>query len=520
MMNARKRMIHAGIARKTRKAVLTKGRYFAHEKKGVYTMKKLFALLVAMMMVFSCVPALAETTEEQTASSFAFELPSFTLTTNLELDEEQAAALLTAAGMPEETVGLVNMLLPLLNGMGEKVIIADNGLQYDLSLKGQDVLSLVAEVTESGFALATDLLPSYKLTIQQATIQKFMEQAMQQMQESAGQLDMEQLQKAAEKLTGYAMEMVGVYQSLVSFGEPVKGEYADLIKGVVFNTETALTVDVKGMMDAQKQFMAKVLGDEDIKAAIDSIASMIPGASFDAAQIVSEMQNTENEVIPEVAGLIYTITDDEGNQSAPNTYVIVSADVKEHPEGNTNTYVYVAENSLDIQVEVPAQEVSVEIYGELVEQGVTVNIGISAAGVDVEIAGAVVIGENSLNVDAALYMGENEKPLVLVSNEFAMGGERTKKASDGEKAELALDGLLDEQNAANIIGALAADAMTNGLTTVLNNIKTVMPVQGAVLEQMIGQIMSQFMGGGATEEAPVEEAPVEEAPATEEAPAA
>ena len=483
-------------------------------------MKKLIALFVAMAMVFSCVSAFAETTEGQPESPFAFELPSFTITYNLELDEEQVAALLATTGMPEDAAGMVKMLLPLFNGLGEKLVFADNGLQYDLSMKGKDVLSLVAEATETGFALATDLVPSYVLTIQQATIQKLIEEAMKQAEEAAGKLDMEQLQKAAEKLTGYTMEMVGVYQSVVSFGEPVKGEYADLIEGVVFNTETALTVDVKGMMDAQKQFMAKVLGDEDIKAAIDSIASMIPGASFDADQIVSEMQSAENEVIPEVAGLVYTITDDEGNQSAPNTYVIVSADVKEHPEGNTNTYVYVAENSLDIQVEVPAQEVSVEIYGELVEQGVTVNIGISAAGMDVEIAGAVVIGENSLNVDAALYMGENEKPLVLVSNEFAMGGERTKKASDGEKAELALDGLLDEQNAANIIGALAADAMTNGLTTVLNNIKTVMPVQGAALEQMIGQIMSQFMGGGAVEEAPVEEAPVEEAPSTEEAPAA
>ena len=491
-------------------------------------MKKLFAFLVAMMMVFSRVSALAEATEEQPASPFAFELPSFTLNYKLDLDEEQAAALLATGGMPEETAGMVKMLLPLFNGMGEKVIFADNGLQYDLSMKGQDVLSIVAEATESGFALATDLLPSYMLTIQQATIQKLIEEAMKQAEEAAGKLDMEQLQKAAEKFVGYAMEMGGVYQSLVTFGEPVKGEYADLIEGVVFNTETPLNVDVKGMMDAQKEFIAKVLNDEDIKAAIDSIVAKIPGASFDPAEIMTQMDSAYGEVVPEVAGLVYTITDDEGNTTAPNTYVIVSADVKEHPEGNTNTYVYVAENSLDIMVEVPAQDVSIEIYGELVENGLTANIAISAQGQDMEIALTASTTETGFALDEAVYINDAENPLAVCSIDFAMGGERTKKAADGEKAELPLDGLLDEENAANIIGALAADAMTNGLATVLNNIKTVMPAQGAVLEQLVNGLLAQFMGGGAMEEAPaVEEVPVteeapavEEVPATEEAPAA
>jgi hypothetical protein len=200
----------------------------------------------------------------------AIQLPSFTLNSQLDLDEAQVAALLPAMGLPEEAAGMVQMLLPLLNGFSEKLVFADMGLQYDLSMKGQEVLSLVAEATESGFALGTNLLPSYVLTIQNATIQKLVEQFMQQAQENAGKLDMELMQKAAEKLVGYAMEMTGVYQSLVSISEPVKGEYADLIEGVVFTGESDLTVDTKGMMDAMKQFTAKVLGDEDIKAAIDA----------------------------------------------------------------------------------------------------------------------------------------------------------------------------------------------------------------------------------------------------------
>ena len=345
-------------------------------------MKKLIALLVAMMMAFTCVSALAETAEEQPGLPFDLAIPNLTLTYSLELDEEQAAALLATAQLPEESAGMAKMLLPLLNGLGEQLIFADNGVQYDLSVKGQEILSLVAEATETGFALSTNLLPSYLLTIQTATIQKLVEEFMKQAEEASGKLDMELIEKAAEKIAGYAMETFGAFQSLVVFGEPVKGEYADLIEGVVFNTEKTLTVDVAGMIEAVKQFATKALSDEDVKAAIDSIVTMIPGASFDPAQILGSL-DAPAEYIPDVAGLVYTITDDEGNQTAVDTFVIVNAMGKESDEGDTTTYVYVAENALDISVEIPAQNVSFEIYGELVENGLVATIAVSAEGMDI-----------------------------------------------------------------------------------------------------------------------------------------
>ena len=469
-------------------------------------MKKLIALLVAMMMAFTCVSALAETAEEQPGLPFDLAIPNLTLTYSLELDEEQAAALLATAQLPEESAGMAKMLLPLLNGLGEQLIFADNGVQFDLSMKGQEILSLVAEATETGFALSTNLLPSYMLTIQTATIQKLVEEFMKQAEEASGKLDMELIEKAAEKIAGYAMETFGAFQSLVIFGEPVKGEYADLIEGVTFNTEKTLIVDVAGMMEAVKQFATKALSDEDIKAAIDSIVAMIPGASFDPAQILGSL-DVPAEYIPDVAGLVYTITDDEGNQTAVDTFVIVNAVGKESDEGDTTTYVYVAENALDISVEIPAQNVSFEIYGELVENGLVATIAVSAEGMDAVLELTAAATDTGVNVGGALYLNDAETPLVNCSIGFAMAGERTKKATDGEKAEFALDGLLDEQNAPNLFAALVMDAVTNGLGNVMNNIKTVMPMQGAILEQMVNQLVSQFFGGA--EEAPVEE----EAPA-------
>ena len=458
-------------------------------------MKKLIAVLMAMLMVFSCVPALGEET------GISINVPSFTLTSEVTIDEEQVMALLPALGMPEETVGMVQTFLPMLNGLKETLIFADMGLQYDVQMKGQDILSVVGEASETGLALATNLVPSYKLTIQAETIQKLVEQLTEQLQGDAGKLDMELLQQAAEKLSGYAMEMANTVVGLVTFGEPVKGEYADLIEGVVFNTEMSLTVDVKGMVDAMQQYMTKVMADETILAAIQSIASSIPGASFDPSTV--SVEEVPAEQLPDVTGKVYTITDDEGNQVAPDTYVVVNAVGKEDQTGNTNTYVYVAEDSVNVVVEMPAQEVSIQFYAEQVENGMTVNIALSVPGFDCELAMAFTMTETGMNLDGALYLNDAETPILVCSNTFSMTGERTKTTADGEKTELALEGLMNEETSSDTISALLGDLM-NGIGGVIGNISAVLPEQGAMLQQLAGSLMSMFTGGGQAVEAPAE----------------
>ena len=458
-------------------------------------MKKLIAVLMAMLMVFSCVPALGEET------GISINVPSFTLTSEVTIDEEQVMALLPALGMPEETVGMVQTFLPMLNGLKETLIFADMGLQYDVQMKGQDILSVVGEASETGLALATNLVPSYKLTIQAETIQKLVEQLKEQLQGDAGKLDMELLQQAAEKLSGYAMEMANTVVGLVTFGEPVKGEYADLIEGVVFNTEMSLTVDVKGMVDAMQQYMTKVMADETILAAIQSIASSIPGASFDPSTV--SVEEVPAEQLPDVTGKVYTITDDEGNQVAPDTYVVVNAVGKEDQTGNTNTYVYVAEDSVNVVVEMPAQEVSIQFYAEQVENGMTVNIALSVPGFDCELAMAFTMTETGMNLDGALYLNDAETPILVCSNTFSMTGERTKTTADGEKTELALEGLMNEETSSDTISALLGDLM-NGVGGVISNISAVLPEQGAMLQQLAGSLMSMFTGGGQAVEAPAE----------------
>ena len=340
--------------------------------------------------------------------------------------------------------------------------------------------------------MSTDLLPSYVLTIKQETLAKLFKQAREQFQTGIGQLDMEKIMEAAGSIFNYAMEMGEVMQNSVAFGEPVKGEYP-LVDGVVFNTEKTLTVDVNAIMEAVKTFAAKVTADETIKSALESVASMIPGAEFDPAALA--LEDVPAEQLPEVTGLVYTITDDEGNETAADTYVIVNAKGKEDNSGDTNTYVYVNETSVDVIVEIPAEEVSVECYIEMGEDGVNVDFAISAPDTDIEIKASAAMGETGVALEGKLYVNDPDKPILTFSALFELVGERTKSAFDGEKAELALDGLADEQADSEVLSTLMMDLLTNGLGRIINNIKTAAPEQGAALEQMAGGLMPMFMGG-------------------------
>ena len=452
-------------------------------------MKKLIAVLVAVMMVFSCTFALAENSLQSVTSL----MPSFTVNTNIQVNEEAVTNLMTAYGVDASTAAMIQGMLPLLSDLSEQFIYADGGLQADVKLKGKEVFSLVAELKENSIALTSDLIPSYVMTLRYETITKLMEQLLSQVQQNTTtvDLDMELIQKAMGKAITYASELTTVFESAITIGEQVKGEYADIIEGVVFNTEVDISVDVNALVNAVKTYVEKLIADETVKAALESIASKIPGVSFDFSDL--SIGDVSEEDIPEVYGKAYTITDDNGNQIASDTYVIICTEGKKDDSGNTITYVYVADNSVDVRVDLPALEVSLECHVETLEDGYVVSYAIVTPVVDVELACAVTLSEAGGGVAFALYINDIEQPVVTATIDYALDGERTKTTADGGKAELALDGLMDTENSMTILGALVTDLM-NGVSTVLNNIKTVEPVAGSMLELIVNQYLTMYMG--------------------------
>ena len=94
-------------------------------------MKKILALLLALVMALGCVGAVAE----ETASENTIALPSFTVAFESTLNTDAVAALLPMAGIDEATLAQVQPILALLANTNGQLVFADNGVQFDLGLK-------------------------------------------------------------------------------------------------------------------------------------------------------------------------------------------------------------------------------------------------------------------------------------------------------------------------------------------------------------------------------------------------
>ena len=137
-------------------------------------MKKMIALLLAMVMMLGCLQAVAE----ETAEAVAAEAPAATTVTKMELsvDKELVKNLIAGAGATEESAGLIDAILDLADALEITGINAAGGAQVDLGMNGKVAVNLGVEEKDGGLLIASTLFPNYILTIPAETIQGMMPQ--------------------------------------------------------------------------------------------------------------------------------------------------------------------------------------------------------------------------------------------------------------------------------------------------------------------------------------------------------
>ena len=512
--------------------------------KGEIIMKKILSLIMAMMMVFSCAFALAEepaAPEAPAAEAPALELPSidlgaivesipaFTLDYNVKVDGEGFMNLMNAVAaaqgqeQSEEAMKVLQMIVPALADVSQKLVYANKGIQLEAGVQGQNICYVAAEKTEDGFALVTNLLPSLRLSVKDETLQTILTQLMGQFQEILGKLDMAKLQAAAQKLMNYGMEFAGAASKALVRSEPEMGEFK-LNDDVTFNCKQTVALDNAVLLDAVKQFAGSIAADEDVAAAVTALQEVIPGLNINMN--VDGLNEMTAEKLPAITGEMYLTVDENGQPADAVRYATIT--VKgETEEQVVNMDVLVTETSVNANVNVPSQSVALQLYGEMVEGGAVVTLAASVPNADLEADIMYTTAEDgSINVDEVLYVNDFEKPLITATETLTMSGERTIPVVAGEgMTDVALDEAIVSGDMSTVSGTVIMDFLFNGIGNVLGNLKEALPEQAEALEALVGQLMNSGFTGGATEEkAPEEEAPMEptvevpeeEAPADEE----
>jgi len=434
-------------------------------------MKKILALLMALMMALSCFAAVAEEEAAQEAfpiPSFA-DFPAFTLEEKLSIDQEQAMALLPmVGGVPEEMAGMAQTILPIVGNLGIRFTLNQNA-QLDLLLKGASVLSNGIAQTEDGFALVSDLIPNYMITLKNETIQQLVEQFAGQIKDTLSKIDFQAILNVVMTHVG---ECVNSLQTAVTMDEPETGEF--VIEDITFNVKVPMTLDAKAVAVSVINMIKNIAQDETVASTVAQLGGEIDLSSLD--ETLANVENTTEENTPEINVELYSLVDEEGNTDPSVSAILAVIDTKNEEVGAINLSAVSALPVIKCTLEVPSQELVATIVSNTDLENMTFSerLDINAKGMYIGTTVDGALTENGAHAEEALYFMNNEKPLVISLTDFAVGGEVTLSFDAEGKTVLPVEELMADQEG-QLSSGLMVDLMSNGLSTLLGKAAEVMP---------------------------------------------
>lgn len=428
-------------------------------------MKKLFPLILALMMALTCVSAFADT-----------------MYTKVSIDEEVALGLLAGFGVSEDQLWMVNPIISLVNALGVNVITVADGMQIDLDLNGKEAVSLGYAMDEQSITAVSTLFPNYVVTMTQETLSQMMEQFMANMPGSgeggAGTMDM----AAMSKVFGdYYQRWFEACAAAGHPGDPVPGEYE--IEGYTFDTMVPVTVDIPAIAEATKSLMDEMMADPAAMSMIKGMAQGMAqksGEAFDDASFEADFKAGFEEWLshfPDETTAEYYCN---GEAEAP-FYLIGESTMAQ--SGDTFTYdmLYVDEANMDMGFVTTGE--GAMMAGFTLENG-AMSMYFSMDEMYLGLDCATVDDQLLINV----YFMSDEAPLVSIYFTKIAGGERTLAVDATGKTVLAVEDAMSDQSGEAVQG-LMGDIMTNGLGSLMTALSTEVPD--------VAGLIGMFTGGAA-----------------------
>ena len=433
-------------------------------------MKKLFAILMALLLALSCFGAVAE---EESFNLPAVEVPNVTATGAVTIDQDQLLALLPMFGVDEDMLGMVKAVLPVAANLGCRVTL-NNGAQIDVQLKGQDVASAALAVTDDGLTVVSDVIPSYVLTLSKDTIQQFVDQIIEQIKAALGELD---LQAIMERVMGYVQEFANEAMAGIVMGEPEAAEVT--VNEYTFNMKLPISVDVKVLAKAVVGLVQKVANDEVI-APLLSAADVTLSVDEDT---LAQIESTPEDQLPTLNVDLYMIANEDG-ATEQVYYAEAVADSKSEEVGQINVTALIENQNVNMALSIPSQNITVTFENTITDNYVGNAVNADIAGMYFGDFTNVYMNEESIQVEEELYVMNTDAPLLTANLTVVPGGELTLSFDEEGKTVLPIEQLMadEEGEAAN---GLLMDVMSNGLNSVLAKAAEAMPEEVTELINMI-----------------------------------
>ena len=446
-------------------------------------MKKLLAVLLALVLALSCTMAMAETAQT-TETADAQPFPGLTIESEYDVDRDTLKDVLTKMGMDETVITLVDTVAAIIDQTGEKVVVAKNGFQAEVLMKGNSLLNLVGLITDKGLTLGSNLIPNYAFDISFEELGEMVFNAIQEAQAQAEQDPINSLDIAAlqEAVTGYVNDFVTTCTTdAIIPGTPEQGDF--VLDGVSYNTMIPMEISLPVVIEAARTLTENLENDETVQAALLQLALAGVDISFDDTNSLDEI---DPATLPAVKVETYMTLDENANQSGPTQVSVYVVPVGETAPATT-VYTVVDGNN----VKVDAQFISDGATSQMIfvmdrdpKDPFGINARMDAYMGDFYTACAIVTSSNddSIRFDAYAYLQDTEKPIVTESGSIVLNGALTLGVADSATKVTMAD--LTGENADDILGNLMSD-LTGGAISILMTAYSSVPEIGAIVEQLM-----------------------------------
>ena len=430
-------------------------------------MKKLLALLLALLLATSCVSALAAMPDLENG---------VTVAAAMNFDAEAVMALATQAGedfgnLPEEAM---TAAFGIINNLGVKAAVKGTDAQIDLLLKDASVLALNLGVNESGIVVTCDAIPNYAFTISAETIQQLMNQIAESMPKGLDGIDPEALGEAIGSRLGALIQEV-----LAKAGETETGSFN--VDGMDFNARIPLNITTKELALLTMNFVKDVLNDPAFAPVLGMIGDQLNLEDLDDA--IQELEGLDEAQMPVTEAFVYGQLDEAGNANSIYVAIDISQDgqtiatrggmVGNHILGSVKV---LDQGTFKLDAEIKDNGANVAVTVEA--QGMTALATLDAAaradgGVDLR-------GDISLNGSAPLFTGY----LSVVP-----GAEIAAPASAEGKICIALEDLMNNDSEAT---QNAMTALQSAAIVIMGKAMQVMPDEFNVIMTMVNGGQAQM----------------------------
>lgn len=448
-------------------------------------MKKLLAVLLALALALSCTLAMAETTEAAPAAD-SQPFPGLTIESEYDVDRDTLKAALGKMGMDESIITLIDTLAAIVDQTGEKVVIANEGFQAEILMKGNSLLNLVGLANDKGLTFGSNLIPNYALSLSFDELGDMIAGALQQAAEEADEndptkgLDMASLtQVMTEYFNDYILTITtdGIIP-----GTPEQGEFEQ--DGDTYNTRIPMDISLPVILDATKELISNLENDETVQTALLQLA--LSGADVKISD-TSELDEIDPATLPVVKVETYLTLDDNGNQSGPTLVEVYVVPVGETTAATT-VYTKVDGNNVKIDATFVSNgdTIQVAFVSDRDPQdmfGTNSRMDVYAGELYFGCAVVTSSNDDSIRFDGYGYLQDTEKPVITESGSIVLNGALNLGISDSATRISLAD--LTGDNAGDVLGGLMND-LSSGAISVLMTAYSAVPEIGAIVGQLMG----------------------------------